>query len=400
MSTIAFDNIGTQPLEVGRARIEYPFKANGDLVTKTITRSYKQAPGYFTPTPLGSADLQFPDCYLVSESDPVATQTNLDSFTRTYANVPAPVVVYSSQAITKPNPSTLGTSKGTLTDYTTLFSGSSLGTAYAYGSSLFANNLVFSRIVVSGTRTVATGGTFTLTYKANTTAALAYNASFATIDAALNGLASVVSDGLTSATSNGGFSVTGQFQINWTAGSTTTAVTCNAASLTPSACTIAFGSVQSSTVQLVGIATRAIATAHGLASSGNLICSTSSSDTGQALLPYGTQWSVVDANTLAVASSYVQTNPAYVGQQTRAYTPGTDRVGIKKTKTFYLPGITSGISTPADIAIPSPLLNDAEFFAAAVATTSGYLTYDSSALEIWMGQIYAQEATAINMADI
>ena len=66
---------------------------------------------------------------------------------------------------------------------------------------------------------------------------------------------------------------------------------------------------------------------------------------------------------------------------------------------FYLPGVTTGITTAADIPIPDPLINDAAFLAAVVANLSGYLTYDSDTLDFWLGPIYTQVKRQINMAD-
>jgi hypothetical protein len=222
---------------------------------------------------------------------------------------------------------------------------------------------------------------------------LAYNTAAVAIAAAINALASVISAGIVVTVTNTLSSV-GQFTITLTTGTTTTPFLCNAASLTPSASSVSFTVIVSTTQQTPIIAYMLSVPSHGIADNGNLLLAVSG-DTSQFLYLNGPKWKVFDANTIASG-----TDATYVGKLTRAYTPGTDRLGTKKTKTFYISGITLGIASPTDIPIPSPLLNDAEFLTAAIAATSGYLTYDSAALEIWRGPIYAQENIAINMADV
>lgn len=56
-----------------------------------------------------------------------------------------------------------------------------------------------------------TGGTFTLTYGANTTAAIAYNASAATVESSLNAIASIGAGGVTVLGGNGG-----PYRVKWT----------------------------------------------------------------------------------------------------------------------------------------------------------------------------------------
>lgn len=113
------------------------------------------------------------------------------------------------------------------------------------------------------------------------------------------------------------------------------------------------------------------------------------------------QYTVVDPNTIDLLGVNLGVTVTAARSYLRAYTPGTDRVGVKLSQAFYLPGVTAGITTPADIPIPSPLLNDLELVNSLLVNLTGYQTYDSTTLAQWMGSpIYTQTAIQINMADL
>lgn len=143
---------------------------------------------------------------------------------------------------------------------------------------------------------------------------------------------------------------------------------------------------------------------HGLAGTETIAINASYNAGGSAgflIFPTGT-YSVVNGSTIDLtgwAASMVSVSDA--GKYLRLYSPGVDRLGARITSAFYLPGITLGYSSPTDIAIPSPLLNDAEFLAAVVANLTGYVTYDARDLSRWRGSpIYQLDTIAINMADV
>lgn len=114
------------------------------------------------------------------------------------------------------------------------------------------------------------------------------------------------------------------------------------------------------------------------------------------------QYTVVDPNTIdLIGKSAFGSASTTIRKYLRDYTPGTDRVGLRTTQKFYLPGVTSGITTAADIPIPSVLLNDSDFLASAFVNLSGWQTYDATELVRWQdGQIYTQSLLEINMGDI
>ena len=350
--------------------------------------------------------IEDPFAYLIKETEPEPGPLDLGTarWQRMAARVPADVVSGGSRVITKPAPSSFGTSRGLLYQVTSsgLDVATSLGTSYDYSNTVFANNQAFALKVASSTLTQPSGGTFTLTYRTSTTAALAYNAANATINAAINALADVVSDGLTFSATNSVATwplVTGYIQLAITVGSTTNRVTMNAASLTPAGAAAAFTYVVSGTVQQIYIAARSTITAHGFTSTSDLAVYGSP---GYYLLP-DSQWNVIDANTVTFNWGIAGNNytSASIGQYSRDYTPGTDRVLTQNTQRFYLPGVTSGITTFSDIPAPTILLNDLEFIAAVIANTSGYVTYDATELTRWMDSaIYTQTFEAINMSNV
>jgi hypothetical protein len=284
-----------------------------------------------------------------------------------------------------------------VTDYTVPVGTASLGIAYSYGGATFVGTDVYDRKPAGSTLTPATGGTFTLTYKANATAAIAYNESDANIATALNALASVVSDGLTFVASNQLSGANAFLQLLISAGSTNTAVTMNAASLTPAGASKAFSQVADSVTQRMFIAARATITSHGFSASSDLLVF----QTATHRLLDSTKWAEIDANTIAFSSLGTSLSYTLFGDKLRDYTPGTDRVGVRQTQKFYLPGVTSGITTPSDIPLPALLLNDEELLAAIIQYQTGYQTYDASELVRWNGwPIYTQTLEEIDMATL
>ena len=398
--TLLLDGKYANGIYIGRGVIGYPFSANGDTQSITITRQFRALETNYIRGQMGVMhDPVFSDAYLSAETDPVPIGIgSIVGCQRTFARVPTAQVVYSSIALAKPNPSVAGTSRGTLIDKTASYAGSEVGTAYSYGNKLFGNNAVYSRITVSGSITAPTGGTYTITYNGSTTAALAYNALSATIATAMNGLASSIAEGLTWEHLNNTMEGTGNFQLRLTFGSTAVLCTIDGSSLTTTGSKNVFGSLVGSADQYFVKGYRLAAATHGLAASGTLIANTSSADTAQVLLAYTTQWSVVDANTIDVSATYA--SPTRIGKSVRSYTQGTDRVRAKKTESFYLPGITSGITTADDIPLPESAIDDSSFLTLIAGIATGYQTYDAEPLSLWMGKIYRQAIVAINVDDL
>lgn len=391
------DGTFTSAVQNGPKQIFYPFlnSPTKDSTTKGTIRTMVSLPNYYATLAALSTDPDDATQYLIEETEP-SIDSAIARWQRTYCKVPGDQVIYGSRVITKPNPSTLGIAGSVLLDYTGGVSPANRGNIVQYVNKLWANNQVYNYNSTSSSVTVPTSGTFTLTYKTSTSAAINYNETSANIQTTLNALAAVVADGVT-------FSVTTYLTLNGiivlsvTAGTTTSPVIMNAGSLNPAASRTAFTPV-SGLSQTIYIGARATVIAHGFNTSNNLFLF-ESSGVGR-LLP-STLWQSVDSDTISFcAFGTFNSSVVSAGQFLRNYTPGTDRVGTKNTQKFYLPGVTVGITTAADIPIPSTLLNDADFLASVVANTSGYQTYDANELTTWRGPIYTQTLTDINMADV
>lgn len=147
--------------------------------------------------------------------------------------------------------------------------------------------------------------------------------------------------------------------------------------------------------------TRVTIPAHGIAGTETLLTTGSGNSPLEYAILSPANYSVIDANTIDILGVNWNANVITVSKYLRDYTPGTDRVGIRFTQKFYLPGVTVGIASPTDIPLPALLLNDADFLAAVIATPTGYLTYDADELDRWNDwPIYTQTLQEINMADV
>jgi len=388
------DGTYTSAVQDGPKRVFYPFlnAPTKDTTTKGTMRDYVVLPGSFTPASALSTDPDDATQYLIEETE-LAVEAGVGRFSRTYCKVPGDQVFYSSLVINKPDAADYGTLlRASIVDYTD-GAAVSAGPAYSYGGSYFADDSVFPITTCSGTRTLPTGGTFTLTYKTSTTAALAYNESAANIAAALNALAAVVSDGLTFSAS--GQISTGQVDLTITVGSTATSVTGNGASLTAAAAGSIFTYRPSTTSQTIRVGSRATISAHGFAGTENLLVDGAATS----LFP-PSLWAVVDSNTIA---TYYDASFSTVGAKLRDYISGTDRVLTRITDSFYLPGVTPGITTGADIPVPSVAISDTELLTLIAAEATGFQTYDAEPIAQWPADpspIYRQRIIAIDVDDL
>jgi hypothetical protein len=143
------------------------------------------------------------------------------------------------------------------------------------------------------------------------------------------------------------------------------------------------------------------ASPHGIAGTEVLICLRDVTGYRYGVAAPTTGYTVVNATTIDFLGVNIGAYATSVAKYLRDYSPGSDRVGCRFTQRFYLPGVTTSITTAADIPMPAVLVNDADFLAAVVANLTGYLTYDADELTRWNGwPIYTQTFTEINMANV
>jgi hypothetical protein len=376
----------TNAIQDGPARVFYPFinAPTKDTTTKGTVRNYVVVPSSYTPAAALSTDPADNTQYLLQESE-ISVEGGLGRYSRTYCKVPGDQVDYSSLVITKPAFPT--------NDY-----------AGAYVDSTSANTTanVWTPVISATISAYPTGGTFTVTFKTSTTAALNTTDSAATIAAAINALASVVADGFTVSVTNnlttsgtlvfiratGGYSF---LAGNWIIGS---------GSITPSVTASASTASNSFTFSCARISPNVNKTAHGV--NVNAYVRMMDSSTGGGALHIVD--SVPDANNFtyfANTSSYF-TRTGYRTLQ-RTYTPGTDRVLTKLIDRFYLPNVTAGIYSGADIPVPDVAINDAQLLNLIVNSATGFQNYDAEPVTAWPSEpspVFRQRFIQIDVDDL
>jgi hypothetical protein len=204
MSRNVYDGPYSQPggLAIGPPSFEFPFLQNGDSASFILTRTYKQTRAAYIADRLSGSfklgvmhDATYTNAWLIAETPYSVTATGLFQFQRRFAPVPSQQIVPGSQWVTFPPlegdfPQEFGTGLILQPD-------SSVGQYQFYTRSTVTSD---SGAPAAG---YPTGGTYTLTFNGSTTTSLAYNASAATVEAALDLLASVIAVG--------GVAVTGSY---------------------------------------------------------------------------------------------------------------------------------------------------------------------------------------------
>lgn len=261
------------------------------------------------------------------------------------------------------------------------------------------NSLIIFGVYFQGG--AVTGGTFTLTVGADTTGAIAYNASAATVETAL--------DALTTVSNRGGCSVSGSLTAGFTITFANAAITANSASLTPTGAlatpSITDGAIgrQQKVVFSNNSVVRDLAIpAHGITTADVLYLKKSGEDTYAAGV---SNFTVPNANTIRLNLSPSQAYASWTtieecGRRTKqSYTPGVATVPGRRITDYYYPGVSSGITTDDDIPIPLnqsdgvPLLE-------AIFAGSGTINWEVGDLEIYHGPVRRLTKVTIAAADV
>jgi hypothetical protein len=409
----------SQLLETEGRTTEFPFlnAQVKDIATKLYRLPLEVNRLDYAPAAALSTHPDDAAAYLTDETPPPAIGGDVVRTVRTYANIPGTQISYGpSLLIAFPAvPESTNTAHTTFAIDsvsgfpTTLQTGAlwlnrANGNYYAWTST---NRFYGAAVRVLPSMTAATGGTFTITYKSSTTAPLAWNATMATITTALNALADIVADGVVF---NAGIAYGNNYLGNTANGSLWLRVDSGTlaqplvftSSLTPTAAAVVFpyyGSLSAGADIYFFIAIWATVTAHGYNPANLLAVIT---NTGIKELP-STRWSVIDVNTIAWgpttsnAGDYV--NVQRLAPFNRNYQPASRLIRTKNTTTFYLPGVTGGITTPGDIAVPADLQN-AQDMLNAILTTTGFQVYQAEGPSTWQGPIVQLKTIAINLADL
>lgn len=114
-------------------------------------------------------------------------------------------------------------------------------------------------------------------------------------------------------------------------------------------------------------------------------------------------YTIIDADHIDLQGGFSTSagNVTRASKKLRAYTPGLAMLSCKLVSDFYLPGVSSGITTAADLPIPADLLNPDAFISAALANPTGYVSYQLKNLDRWLGSpIYRRDTIQLNFADL
>lgn len=255
-------------------------------------------------------------------------------------------------------------------------------------------------------------GTFVVSLFSETTSALNYNSNVTAIENAINSLSNVQSRGNVVVTTSSGTSTiinntntVSAFVVNFS----NNQIGSNAVSLTPT------GSLAISSTTDGGIgrtqkitfsaatATRTIYSAsHGIDAGENIFLRNAASVFANVA---SSKVTVIDSNTiqLAVSSSDSWANVASfteIGPRTKqGYEPGSVVIRSKTTTDFYLPGVTSGITTADDIPIPVDESGTAAFLQAAFSGQDN-INVRVGELRPWKGPILMVDRTSVNADDV
>jgi hypothetical protein len=272
---------------------------------------------------------------------------------------------------------------------------------YAYGGPGF-----FTKKTVSGvTVGYATAGTFTLTYKTDTTAGIAYNATSATIQGTLNALASVVADGITFTCTGGtGTPLTDTNGANFTLtrgveNATVAPVSMNSSGLTTTTVTTNYHTLLDGFTDSFLLTDTFASTAHGFSASNRLLYG--AENFLQYRLAAPGSWAVIDANTLGVPTSGQSLQYTFACSNASGYTGGTALIRTRTKRDHYLPGVTTGISSVSDITPTTGLQQNNIALWNLVGANAGFQAYQSNGPRAWTDapQIYVVDTLQINADD-
>lgn len=268
------------------------------------------------------------------------------------------------------------------------------------------------QITGGGPGATITAGTFTISIFSQTTAAIAYNASAATVQSALNALSGVSNRGnCTISLASGYTSIlsSNSESILFTVSFANSVMTAASGSLTPggSTATPSITDAVGRTQKIVYASSQAFrdiyCASHGITTSDTIFIKGGSSYyTG---IAGGTSFTVPNSNTIRLlilaSDSYASASTiTEVGKRTKtSYQPGTIAVVGSRITNFYLPTVTPGITTAADIPIPTSAANDIDLLLA-IFSGSSTINVNVGMLEQWRGPILSLTYEQVSAANL
>lgn len=365
--------------------------AIGPYITTTTTSKTISSPDFQV-----SVD---PFAYLAWESDMTIDTIQRASFSRLYSRIPTQQVKYNSALIVRP----------VMHD---IVSGSSYAVTFDDGVTSWVFN---SRKTVSvvgdlqgGTQVAVAGQsfgtlpgtTFTIVDSGGASASPNLNTSAASMQSSLAGA-------LTALTSISVTTVPGSLTVSWvglvkSVGTTDTTVTMTGGAGQDGSVTFVASAPTVTDVQGQAVPYRILtSTAHG-ASAGYLVALWNGNKlvgTTRVIAVTTDTFTIPCENGPLTASNVVITNCGFAPQAAARYVNGPIEVTTKEVQDFYLPGVTPGITTPADIPLITPKLDPVSWLGEIVAGST-YAATEGSKLDQWDNTIiYVQTNVSCQMSD-
>lgn len=375
-STLSYLGDITKGLLLFGAQLVTASSASAYISTTTTTRT-GSAPNIEVNESTEGSD---PFAFLVNETPP-DIDFMMGRFTRRYARVPGNQIIPSNQWFTRPVLHNIksGTSYAVAFDnqkYSWRFDSR---VAITRLSSANAQTMVLA--LPSSNITFVEGGR-TLNLPANSTAAFTVS-QFGSVLTGLTGAAANAANGFLS--------------VVWTGTMT---------SITPPSGVIVTGlSYFSATFQSTGTQTTPALTTFTVASHGGVVGDRVALWSGDDLKAMATVVSVGDANNFSVLTNDLPSANllvnfcAFSSDATACYVNGPKLCTVKRTKKFYLPGVTSGITTYADIPDVTIYTDPISYLGRIIAVPTGYAAIAVSELDSWEGPILTQETSEVQMSD-
>lgn len=351
---------------------------------------------------ISSPDFQVdvdPFAYLAWESELYIDQIQRAAFSRIYSRIPSQQTKFSSALIVRP----------VMHDIVS-------GTAYAVSFDEGATSHVFTSrktVTVVGDLTGGTqvavaaqafgtmpGTSFTIVDSTSATASPNLNTAAAALQTSLAGALSGLTSVQCTTTNN-------SLTISWigeviSIGTVSTAVTITGGAGVNGSVTFTANNAEVTDVQGQAVPSRILtSTAHG-ASAGYMVALWNGNK-----LVGTTRVIAVTTDTFTVpcesgplaASDVVITNAGFAPQAANRYVNGPITVTTKEVEDFYLPGVSGGITTPADIPLITPKLDPISWLGEIVAAST-YAATEGSKLEQWEETIiYVQTNVSCQMSD-
>lgn len=404
-ATFKYDlsNGAVTPVQEGRTAVAYPFLPNGSIGPKVYTRRLLQQEAYYVPATMGlERDSVWaggdPQAYLIAETSPEHTGIgDMLRFSRSYARIPATQTVYGSRSIVRP----------VMHD---IFSGSSYAVSFDAGAT---SHRFTSRISVSTVGAITTARE-TVSVSARSPTALAsctFDVTGPTAGTSNFNNTSSASAIATAFTDRGLTNVnvlksSYEITISWTG-----AATVNPTSGTPlvtggsGSCNITSPEREAAASDTIVVATATRILTTGSAHSGSaggwmaawngdklvgIVKPTAASGSSVTIPAEESPW-----NTAGLAITHL----AFAANAANRYVNGPVHASIKEVTDFYLPGVSSGITTAADIALVTPKLDPVSWLGEIVAATA-FVVIEGSQLQRWLdGPIYSQTTISAQMSD-